>query len=157
MKKMHLLALGSLATLGLLACPGSSVDVCDNGACDAPDGNASGADGGDGGPDVIGPPTGCDPTKAGKDAPECRVDDYAVFVKAGASGEGTKASPVGSISDGVTLAIAQKKPRIYVCEGEYGESVVIDGVVSIYGGYACDSWDASISARGRFSSRILTW
>lgn len=71
-------------------------------------------------------------------------DGVGVFVapsgKDGATG--TKGNPVRSIADGVAKAAADRKPRVYVCEGSYGAAVTIAQPVSIYGGLSC-AWARS--------------
>src|SRR5690606_17688461 len=33
------------------------------------------------------------------------------------------------------------RPRVYVCEGTYAESVKVTSAVSLYGGFACGAWN----------------
>ncbi len=92
-------------------------------------------------PDVVHPPADCDPTAEPKDAPKCVVNDYGVFVDASGSDDsaGTKEAPVKTFD--AALKKIGAKPRIYVCEGTYAEHVKISSAVSIYGGFACGSWN----------------
>ena len=60
------------------------------------------------------------------------------------SGDGTKAKPLKTVTKTLGKVSAHKK-RIYICEGEYPEDVVLEAKhsgVSLFGGFACD-WKAS--------------
>lgn len=132
----------SSLVLGLLltACPASTPDLCDNGACDGTDGSDGSADSvSDTLPDV----EGCDLSLDPKDSPKCIVDAAGVFVDATNgldSNDGSKAKPVQTI--GSALAKAAGKPRVYVCEGTYAEDVLVDAAhpVSLVGGLKCGDW-----------------
>lgn len=126
--------LGALTALvsgaALWACASITNDVCDYpGACSA-DGSVAP---GDSGADVI---PSCDPQKD----VTCISEEKGVFVKAGAQGgDGTRAKPFGKIQDGIEAATAAKF-RVYVCEGDYAETVSIKKTVGIYGGLVgCDA------------------
>lgn len=141
----HRLFLSALLPLIVLGCPSETPAVCDNGACDQnPDGSANdgSSSGGDGGPDGAVPiPEGCDPNADPKDAPKCVVSDFGIFVDATTGNDGNSGSkelPVKSI--GGALAKLNGRPRIYVCEGTYPESVKLTSPISIYGGFACGTW-----------------
>jgi hypothetical protein len=70
----------------------------------------------------------------------CLLDDkYAVFVKQGALGTGTKADPVGSIATAVSIATQRGVTRVIVCSATYPEQVVIRqvGAMALYGGFTC--------------------
>ena len=125
--------IGGVAVLS--ACPAVLDDRCSENACVAVD---AGSDGDDL-LDVVIPP-GCDLTKSPKESPECVTDGVGVFVsptgKDGAAG--TKAEPLRSIAEAVT----RRKPRVYVCEGEYEGAVTITEQVSLYGGFSC-AWEPS--------------
>lgn len=92
----------------------------------------------------------CDSTRAPKDDPCVIADTYAVFVSnsggdagaAAGSALGTMANPVPTVSQGVALAASSGKSRVYVCGGQYTESVAISSGVSLYGGFTCPagSW-----------------
>jgi len=114
------------------------------GTCPPPVGPVADADGGgnEGGADVIAPP-GCDLTKGPKDSPGCVDDAVGVFVSpTGDDGAaGTKAAPVKSVGKAVTLAGGSGRPRVYVCEGKFAESVSLTKSISIFGGLACGSFD----------------
>ena len=75
----------------------------------------------------------------------CLLDDrYAVFVKKGAAGTGTKAAPAGTFSDVLAAAERLGKSRIIVCNGVYADPIAIragQGPIGIYGGFACDPSD----------------
>ncbi len=104
-------------------------------------GDAPSADAGRDGPDVVGAPAGCDPALEPKDAPPCVVNEYGVFVDAAGGADtnpGTREKPFKTI--GAALAKQGPKPRVYVCEGTYPESIALTKPTSIYGGFACASW-----------------
>lgn len=106
---------------------------------------AEGEGDGDGGRDgdaTIDVPPGCDLTKSVKDAPACVDDAVGIFVSpAGNDGaDGTKSAPVRSIRRGVELATSRQRPRVYVCEGNYGDAIEITSAVEIVGELSC-SWD----------------
>jgi hypothetical protein len=78
----------------------------------------------------------------------------AVFVAptGSAEGDGTIDEPLNSIAQAVAVAAAQNKD-VYVCVGEYAESVTIaDTAVSLYGGYLCDDGWRRSEARAEVSS-----
>lgn len=141
--RRHLL-LSALLPLVVLGCPSETPAVCDNGACDQnPDGSSpDGSSNGDGGPDGSVPiPDGCDPNADPKDAPKCVVSDFGIFVDASTGNDGNSGSkelPMKSITG--ALAKLNGRPRIYVCEGTYPESVKLTQPISIYGGFACGTW-----------------
>ena len=115
-------------------------DCLDYGTCTglAAEGGPGGeGDGGAEGGAVI--PATCDLTKSAKDSPDCVVDGVGVFVSpTGKDGaRGTKADPLRSIADGVAKASADRKPRVYVCEGTYDAAVTLAEGVSIFGGLSC--------------------
>ena len=121
--------------------------------------DGSGADGGDGSSGDAAPdaPPGCDLGKEPKDSAPCVADSVGVFVSPMGDdmNAGTKASPVKTI--GKALGIAGGKPRVYVCEGTYGESVDLTKAVSIYGGFKCSDWSYSgTSPRSRARSRCTS-
>jgi len=134
--------LGALTAL-VAACPASLDDRCSAGACDP---GASGEGGADTGGDVVEPPPGCDATLDTSDpsvaAQKCVVNDYGVFVAQGASGDGTKESPLGSVQNGIDKALELRRPRVYICTGTYEENVVVPpgSTVSLYGGWSCGTW-----------------
>jgi hypothetical protein len=140
--RRHLLA--ALLPLVVLGCPSETPAVCDNGACDPnQDGSANdgSSGGGDSGVDGTAPP-GCDPNADPKDAPKCVVNDFGIFVDATTGADtnsGSKELPVKSITAALTKL--NGRPRIYVCEGTYAESVKLTSPISIYGGFACGTWE----------------
>jgi hypothetical protein len=106
--------------------------------------NAGGTDS-DGGPDAaVVPP--CDESKT-PGVESCLVaDKYAVFVAAGGSGNGTKASPVGTITQGIANAKSLGLTRVIVCDATYAETVTIQSAsappaLQIFGGFHCPSED----------------
>lgn len=94
-------------------------------------------------------PPGCDATKDPKDEPCLIADSLGVFVSATAGDDardGTKASPVATITRGIERARAIGKRRVYVCEGSYPEHVVLDeqsNGLKLYGGLDCTSFTYS--------------
>jgi len=115
--------------------------TCAPGTDGGSDGNAPADAGGGDGPVVV--PEGCDPAADPKDAPKCVVSDYGIFVDATGGSDnntGTKELPMKSI--GAALKKLNNRPRIYVCEGTYPESVKLTSPVSIYGGFKCGTWSA---------------
>ncbi len=54
-----------------------------------------------------------------------------------AGGDGTMAHPAATIGQGIALAVANRKSRVYVCAGGYAEQVILTSAVSLYGGFAC--------------------
>ena len=112
----------------------------------------AGGDGSDGSaPDVVAPP-GCDPAVDPKDAPACVVNEFAVFVAPNGTPDapGTKEAPVGTIVD--ALAKRGGKPRIYVCEGTYAETIDLSSAVSVFGGFDCASWSHT-GNKARFEAK----
>jgi hypothetical protein len=91
----------------------------------------------------------CDPTKAPKDEPCVIADAYAIFVAnptsvdAGppdaGSAIGSMANPAPTVSQGLALAASTGKSRVYVCGGQYVESVTITSGVDLYGGFTCSA------------------
>jgi hypothetical protein len=108
----------------------------------------------------------CDPTQEPKDEPCVIADAYGVFVAEPLGGDGgvdsaieagpdaaadggadampslgddrgSMANPVSTIGQGLALAIAGGKSRVYVCNGKYSEGVSITSAVSLYGGLSC--------------------
>lgn len=140
--RRHVL-LCALLPLIVLGCPSETPAVCDNGACDQPDGSTpdSSPTGDGASPDGVAPPDGCDPNADPKDAPKCVVSEFGIFVDATTGNDGnsgTKDLPVRTFAAALTKL--NGRPRIYVCEGTYPESVKLTSPISIYGGFACGSW-----------------
>lgn len=67
------------------------------------------------------------------------TEQYGVFVAKDGTAEnpGTRKSPLASIAEGIAKAKADKKGRVYVCEGTYVESLELESGVSIVGGLDC--------------------
>lgn len=78
----------------------------------------------------------CDPQKD----VTCISEEKGFFVKAGSQGgDGTRAKPFAKIQEGIEAATAAKF-RVYVCEGDYAETVSIKKTVGVYGGLTgCDA------------------
>ena len=101
------------------------------------------ADGGKDGDAPIDVPPGCDLAKSVNDSPACVHDDVGVFVSPTGddAGDGTKATPVRSIRRGLELAASRQRPRVYVCEGTYGDAVEITAPIAIISELSC-AWSA---------------
>jgi len=126
------------------------VDICDVAHCNAGYGGAGGAGGattstaggnvGGAGGDGGGLPTDCTPSEGVAIPATCGV-----FVKSGASGDGSQASPFGSVVEASTNLGGAK--AIYICGGDtFTGSVEVAGGVSIFGGLDCASWEYAKSA-----------
>ncbi len=75
------------------------------------------------------------------------TDDFGIFVSKGAAagGDGTRAKPFTTISEGLDKAETVKK-RLYVCAGTYPEAVILRNGVSIIGNLKCvdpSKWEIS--------------
>ena len=128
-----LLAFGSVSA-SWLAC--SSRTCVDDGTCGIVPAGDAGVDA----PSII-VPAGCELAKEAKDSPACVDDAVGIFVD-GANGSdanaGTKASPAKTI--GAALGKLAGKPRVYICEGTYGEHVRVAATASLIGGFECGGW-----------------
>lgn len=89
---------------------------------------------------TVAPPAACDAAADPKDAPACVDDSFAYFVSSRGTedGDGTKARPLRALSAGVAKAAANRRSRIYVCEGRYPEPLLTS--VSVFGGFDCAQW-----------------
>jgi hypothetical protein len=67
-------------------------------------------------------------------------ESFGVFVASGAAagGDGTRARPFTTITEGLAAAKPTSK-RVYVCEGTYREAIVVADGVSMVGGLDCSS------------------
>ena len=140
-----LVGVGSLA-LVVNACGDdcSVSNTCGGATPTTDDGGSDGPVQADGGGDVVQVPADCNVMADPKDSPACVVDGFGVFVDATSGADrnpGTKAQPVQTI--GAALGKLGGKPRVYVCEGTYAESVKLTAAVSVYGGFACGGWTYS--------------
>ncbi|CAN5912581.1 hypothetical protein BH11MYX4_BH11MYX4_36540 [soil metagenome] len=121
-------------------------------ACGSSSSAAVSGDGGVSDSNVIMAPPNCDLTKGLKDSPACIDESVAVFVSPtgddGATGK--KSAPVKSITKGIELAAANKRPRVYVCEGTYDANVEVKAPVAIFGGLTC-AWAPSDAARPKLA------
>ncbi|WP_437816646.1 hypothetical protein [Sorangium sp. So ce1078] len=126
------LLLGSMA-IGIQV-SGCSADLCIDKLVGSSCPPGSGGNGGTGG---IDPEPQCAPGTA-----EGSIDDTCgVFVSAAGvnGGAGTKQAPLKSITEAISRAVDEKKPRIYVCVGTFNESVTVPPGVTIYGRLDCDA------------------
>lgn len=133
------LATGILAILGLCHCGDSGecpvgfecTPIGAGGAGGGAEAGGGGGTGGEGGSDIS---KNCNPTEGAPIEADCGV-----FVKSGSNGDGTQASPFGSIT-GAVQGIGSAT-RIYVCGGDtFTGSVELPGGVSLYGGFDCSAW-----------------
>ncbi|MFO0761245.1 MAG: hypothetical protein U0359_32500 [Byssovorax sp.] len=100
-----------------------------------------GAGGGGGGSTVV----SCDPSV--NDGPV--ADTCGIFVSPGGEkgAAGTKAAPVATLAEAVSLASEGQK-RIYACAGDLAETVSLPAGFSLIGGLDCDKgWNYSMSLR----------
>ena len=78
--------------------------------------------------------------------PECIVEEYGVFVRAGGGGAGTRESPYPTL--GAALAGRDGgKPFVFVCAGDYAEQVQMASTAAVLvGKLDCTTWqrDASL-------------
>lgn len=66
--------------------------------------------------------------------------DCGVFVKAGSTGgDGSQASPVGTLGEAVAIVASGTPKPIYVCTGAFDEAVDLQPNVSLFGGLDCTS------------------
>jgi hypothetical protein len=84
----------------------------------------------------------CTADKSPSDQP-CLVDEaFGIFVSAAGNDAagGIKSEPTKTVTEGIARALATGKTRVYICQGIYGEQVVLDAKhdgVSLYGGFDC--------------------
>ena len=130
MRRLALVVL-VLGSFGSVACGSAAEPLPALGADGGPaasselPGQAPGADGGRGDGRPAEPPA--PPAKA-----EEVTEQYGVFVAKDGAAEnpGTRKSPLASITEGIAKAKADKKGRVYVCEGTYLESLELESGVS---------------------------
>jgi hypothetical protein len=139
----------------------ATVDDVQAVADDAAEGaDGAAVDGSDGAAEATA--SNCDATQDPKDEPCVINDAYGVFVvstigvdggplamspsaaDAAAEGGADAASPLGTmgnpvigVGQGISLAVAEGKSRVYICNGQYTESVALTSPVSLYGGLSC--------------------
>lgn len=137
-----LLGLTFVAT-ALIACPAALDDRCSEGAClkISRDGNTS--------QDADPPDASVDPCLSNPTEPKCVNDETKATFVSGTNGDdgaalGTKAKPFKTLAAALGK-LTKDKRRIYVCDGDYPEDVVLDAThvgVSLFGGLTCD-WQTS--------------
>ncbi len=92
--------------------------------------------------------SGCDPLLLPSENPCVIADANGVFVsrsRGTSGGGGTQAQPTSSIAEGLSLAKAKGK-RLYVCAESYTEQVTLVESVSMFGYFACDAGNWTISS-----------
>src|SRR4051812_5592176 len=105
------------------------------------DGALVDASGEDAGSDVA--PAPCGDARLDPQIDACVDDDHDVFVSTGGddAGSGHKGHPYKTIGHALSMLGAAK--RIFVCKGEYPETLTIDATVDgahLYGGLDCEAW-----------------
>ncbi len=118
--------------------------LCDEpGACGG-GGVEAGVEGGDArdGQDSSVVPPGCDINAEPKDAPNCVVDELGVFLSPTGddNATGRKDEPVRSFAKALELAQARNLPRLYVCQGNYPEHLLLTRDAMLFGNFDCTSW-----------------
>jgi hypothetical protein len=100
-----------------------------------PGGSSSGGDGGT--------PSECVPSESGGPV----GNECGVFVARGGddASEGTRESPVATLAKAVELS-AKKGARVYACAEVFGEALVLDAGVEVYGGLECEKAWAYVGA-----------
>jgi hypothetical protein len=126
-----------------------------NGSGNGGSGGRSGNGGGDGNPGGSGGALGdggnvvlCGSTRGTGCTP---AQQNAVFVDAAApaDGDGSLNSPLQSIAEALALAKEQEATDIYICAGNYDESVLVtdaEGGVDLHGGFVCDGFTYDATA-----------
>jgi hypothetical protein len=80
----------------------------------------------------------------GQPTVDCSVDDdCAIFVAVGGTGAGTRDNPAGSVTDGVVLATSTGKSYVFVCAGDYVETITVsenEAPLVVRGGFDCETW-----------------
>ncbi len=87
-------------------------------------------------------PPGCDINAEPKDAPNCVVDELGVFLSPTGddNATGRKDEPVRSFAKALELAQARNLPRLYVCQGNYPEHLLLTRDALLFGNFDCASW-----------------
>lgn len=84
----------------------------------------------------------CDESASPRDEP-CLIDDrFSAFVaqSGGPKTDATLAAPAATLAQGLAAAHAHGVSRVLICDGDYDDSLVLDGVqdaIAIYGGFDC--------------------
>lgn len=81
--------------------------------------------------------TGIDPTCIPSEPTWSPSETCGVFVKTGATGDGTPATPFGTIAE---AQASKPGASIYICEGTYTESVTLAQSEALFGGLDCVTW-----------------
>jgi hypothetical protein len=141
-------------------------DCDDYGTCDEPTGGGAGTSGmggesgqggqGGQGGEGGGPPAGCIPSEVdGVVEDSCGVFVSSSLGTAGA--EGTKAAPVATIAE--ALSIANGKP-IYLCGESFDEAVDMDAGTDVFGALACaDGWAYASGTKSQINGpeNVIAW
>jgi hypothetical protein len=78
------------------------------------------------------PPVVCTGAPSAKN----NLDECAVYVEAGATGDGTMENPYGTLQQAIDNA--GSKAKVYACnKGSFTEAVTISTAVEVYGGFTC--------------------
>lgn len=90
-------------------------------------------------------------------APNIPHNSIAVYVRAGATGNGTREEPIGSIQSAIDMVGSDTpRTRIYVAIGDYSESILITNGLHILGGRDPEkNWDISSSGITRIIGQRL--
>src|SRR5262245_45659122 len=130
MRKLFLFGLSVVALTGA-ACSNNAGDCNITKAACAGAGGSGGGGNGDNGGGGSGP--ACDFVDGAAVATSCGV-----FVKAGGSGDGSLASPLGDVQAAADAAKTHPTKTVIICGSDvFAGSVVVEGGVSIIGGVAC--------------------
>lgn len=153
---LSLIPAASLAAAFLLNC--GDADVCEGTQCGSQsDGGQDGSsdaslqnDGGqssDGGSDGTAPP-GCNTSADLSSQAACVADSVASFVDTTAGsdtvGNGTKEKPFKTIKRALATG---PHSAVFICAGNYSETVTLTSPVSLYGGFTCAAGDWSYGGR----------
>jgi hypothetical protein len=76
------------------------------------------------------------------------LDQNVVYVAPGASGDGSRGAPVGTIGGAVDAARRTGRGVLFVAVGNYAIDTTLDlGGLKVYGGWAKEQWETSVPTR----------